>query len=212
MRSHPGRGTFPAAPQHTINKSHFADFGRSRLLPGPVAEVPVPSDSPMRREWVVICDAPDYPACVTGWEHPGQDQSGGQDRIFEALWSVDPQVVRSAARIGTELAAAAFPEIPRRIAARLSEEPGPSSADLRRASGFFERTLDYLAEALKPADLELPAYEAAQGPTGGATTQASTSVCGPPLSWLSATPARSIRSGDDNQSGRWLAAAPVSLR
>ena len=91
----------------------FADFGRSRLRPGPVAEIPVPWDSPLRREWSLVCDAPDLPACVTGWEHPGQDGCRDADRIFEVLWSVDPQVVRTAARIGTARATAAFPAMTR---------------------------------------------------------------------------------------------------
>lgn len=129
----------------------FADFECSRVLPGPLAEVPVPDDSPLRREWALICDAPDTPACVTAWERPGQDRCRDQDRIFEALWSVDPQVVRSAARIGTGLATAAIPHITERLATRLREEPDPSSADLRRATGLIERTLDYLAGAGRPA-------------------------------------------------------------
>jgi MerR family transcriptional regulator, light-induced transcriptional regulator len=129
----------------------FADFGQSRLCPGPVAEVAVPEDSPLRREWALICDAADAPACVTAWEQPGQDQRRDQDRIFEAVWSVDPQVVRSAARIGAELATVAVPEITERLSSRLSEEPGPGSADLRRASGVIERTLDYLAGTSRPA-------------------------------------------------------------
>jgi len=105
----------------------------------------------MRREWTLICDTPDTPACVTAWERPGQDQRRDQDRIFEALWSTDPQVFRSAARIGTGLAAAAIPEIAERLTARLNEEPSPSSADLRRATGLIERTLDYLAGAGRTA-------------------------------------------------------------
>ena len=109
----------------------------------------MPGSFPLRREWALVCDAADQPACVAGWEHPGQDGRRDRDRVFEALWSVDPQVVRSAARIGTELAAAAFPDIPGQLAARLSEEPGPSSADLRRASGIIERTLDYLAAVVR---------------------------------------------------------------
>jgi DICT domain-containing protein len=129
----------------------FADFGRSSLGPGRVAEVAVPEDSPLRREWALICDAPDTPACVTAWERPGQERRRDRDRIFEVLWSVDPQVVRCATRIGIELAAAAIPEIAKRLAGRLSGEPGPSSADLRRASGLIERTLDYLAGADRPA-------------------------------------------------------------
>jgi DICT domain-containing protein len=122
----------------------FADFEHGRERPGRLAEVAVPEGSPMRREWSLICDAPGHAACVAGWERPGQDHRADSDRIFEALWSVDPQVVRSAARIGTGLAAAAVPDIAARLEPRLTEEAGVSSADLRRASGLLERTLDYL--------------------------------------------------------------------
>jgi DICT domain-containing protein len=123
----------------------FADFGRSRRRPGAPAEVAVPPDSPLRREWALICDAPDTPACLMAWERPGQEGRQDRDRTFEMLWSVDPQVVRTAARIGVGLAAAAIPELSERIAGRLSGDPGPSSADLRRAGGLIERTLDYVA-------------------------------------------------------------------
>jgi DICT domain-containing protein len=129
----------------------FADFGRSRLRPGRVAEVAIPGDAPLRREWALVCDAPDTPACVAAWERPGQDRCRDRDRMFEVLWSVDPQVVRGAARIGAGLAAAAIPQLAQRLADRLSAEPAPSSADLRRASGLIERTLDYLAAAYQPA-------------------------------------------------------------
>lgn len=123
----------------------FADFAQIRRRPGPLVEIPVPASSPVRREWVLVCDAPDHPACVAGWEHPGQDRPRDADRIFEAVWSVDPPVVRSAARIAAGLAAAAVPGLPALLHARLSEQAGPSSADLHRASGVLERTLDYLS-------------------------------------------------------------------
>ena len=128
----------------------FADFERVRQLPGPLTEIPFSEKSPLRREWALICDAPDHPACLAGWEHPGQGQRRDPDRIFEVLWSVDPQVVRSAARIGVGLAAVAAPELPGQLEARLSGEPGPSSADLRRASSLLERTLDYVAAISRP--------------------------------------------------------------
>ncbi len=123
----------------------FADFARSRLHAEAVAEIAVPDDSPLRREWALICDAPDAPACVLAWERPGQEDRRDRDRVFEAIWSVDPQVVRTAARIGSRLATAAVPEIKERLTGRLSDEPGPSSPDLRRAGGVIERTLDYVA-------------------------------------------------------------------
>ena len=123
----------------------FADFERVRERPGPLTEIPVPGKSSLLREWALVCDAPDLPACIAGWEHPGQDQSRDPDRIFEVLWSVDPQLVRNAARIGTGLAAEAAPWLPGQLESRLAGEPGPSSADLHRASGLLERTLDYVA-------------------------------------------------------------------
>jgi DICT domain-containing protein len=129
----------------------FADFERARHGPGPVAEVPIPASSPMRREWALICDAPDHPACVAAWELPGQEHRRDRSRLFESLWSVDPQVVRDAARLGTQLAAADFPELPGALGARLDEEAPPSSADLRRASGLLERTLAYLAPGSGPS-------------------------------------------------------------
>jgi MerR family transcriptional regulator, light-induced transcriptional regulator len=125
----------------------FADFPASREQPGPVAEIGVPASSPLRREWALVCDAPDHPACVAGWERPGQEASRDRDRVFEAVWSADPQVVRTAARIGTALAAADIPDLTGRLAGRLSPDPGPGSADLRRASGLLERTLDYLTRS-----------------------------------------------------------------
>jgi MerR family transcriptional regulator, light-induced transcriptional regulator len=98
----------------------------------------------VQREWALLCDAPDLPACVTGWEHPGQDGKPDADRIFEALWSVDPAVVRSATMIAVGLAEAASPGRFSPLQARLAEPAAPGSADLHRASGLLERTLDYL--------------------------------------------------------------------
>ena len=123
----------------------FADFDHARERPGLLAEIPVPPGSPMRREWTLVCDAPDHPACVAGWERPGQDDRPDRDRLFETLWSVDPPVVRSAARIGIGLAAADYPELPERLAGTIGARADPSSPDLRRAGGLLERTVDYLA-------------------------------------------------------------------
>jgi MerR family transcriptional regulator, light-induced transcriptional regulator len=83
-------------------------------------EVPVPAAAPMRREWTLVCAAPDYPACVTGWEFPTQPGATDAGRRFEVLWSVDPQVV------GMPLTSS------------------PASADLRRAAGLLYRMTGYL--------------------------------------------------------------------
>jgi MerR family transcriptional regulator, light-induced transcriptional regulator len=122
----------------------FADFTRVRHQAGPTTEIPIPLGSPVQREWALVCDAPDLPACVVGWERPGQDGKPDADRIFEAVWSVDPSVVRSAARIAAGLAAAAVPGRFSGLQAQLTESAASGSADLQRAGGLLERTIDYL--------------------------------------------------------------------
>jgi MerR family transcriptional regulator, light-induced transcriptional regulator len=85
----------------------FADFERARKDPprgsrsniGMLHEVPVPDDAPLQREWMLVCDADDYPACLAGWEIPGQRVTRDADRRFEVLWTVDPRTVRDAAQI-----------------------------------------------------------------------------------------------------------------
>ena len=124
----------------------LADFEHSRLQPSRLVEVSVPEASPLRREWALVCDAPDHAACVVGWERPGQAGRSDRDRLFEAVWSVDPEVVRDASRIAFTLAAPAIPNLSEDIPSRLRQSAPRASVDLRRASGLLERTLDYLAD------------------------------------------------------------------
>jgi DICT domain-containing protein len=123
----------------------LADF--SDPLPvteGMPVEVAVPYDSPVNREWSIVCDAVDRPVCLVGWERPGP--AGGRDaqRRFELLWSVDPQVVRDAARIALGIADAYRPGW-RTDAWEPFDQPAPAgSDDLRRATGLFSRMMGYL--------------------------------------------------------------------
>jgi DNA-binding transcriptional MerR regulator len=79
----------------------FADFGERGPEGAPPAgetapiRVQLAPDAPARREWTLVCDSPDYPACVAGWEYPGQGAAADAERRFEVIWSADPQVVRS---------------------------------------------------------------------------------------------------------------------
>jgi DNA-binding transcriptional MerR regulator len=89
----------------------FADFGvpggvEQEDGPGPV-RVTLDEHAPMRREWTVICDGPELPVALIAWETPGQAAVVHRDRVFEVMWSVDPTVVRDAARHCAEAAAAA---------------------------------------------------------------------------------------------------------
>jgi MerR family transcriptional regulator, light-induced transcriptional regulator len=131
----------------------FADFSGTAGAGGPPPgepapiRVPLPPDAPARREWTLVCDAQDYPACVAGWEFPGQREAADAGRRFEVIWSADPQVVSDAAAICAQLAGSARPEL-RPLLDRLPSEPAPAaSADLRRATGLLSRMTGYLEQA-----------------------------------------------------------------
>ena len=122
----------------------FADFRESSGPDASPLTVRIPSDAPLRREWFLVCAAPDYPAFVSGWEFPGQKDIPDARRRFEVLWSVDPPSVRDAALICTQLARALSPSLDRLLGDLPSGPPPPASADLHRAIGLFNRMASYL--------------------------------------------------------------------
>lgn len=110
-------------------------------------EVPIPPDSPLNREWLVVCDAADLPACLVAVERPGQGTDPSARRTFEAVWSVDPRVVRDASHIAAALADELRPGW--RDAADLPPQPDPPgvSEDLYRATLLFDRMVAYIDAA-----------------------------------------------------------------
>ena len=113
---------------------------------GVPVEVAVPPESPLNREWLVVCDAADLPACLVAVERPGQGADGARERTFEAVWSVDPQVVRDASRIAGALADELRPGW---RDADLPAQPDPpgASEDLYRATLLFDRMVAYIDAA-----------------------------------------------------------------
>jgi DICT domain-containing protein len=136
----------------------FADFDSSGAATAAVAsaaampapwQVPVPADAPLRREWTLVCDATDYPACVAGWEFAGQEDRPDADRRFEVLWTVDPRVVRDAATICAQLVESWSPSLGP-LLGRLPSDPVPAaSADLQRAMGLLNRMTGYIESATR---------------------------------------------------------------
>lgn len=123
----------------------FADFARVRQSPLPV-EVPSPEGA-LAREWAIVCDAQGSAACLAGREPPSSNV--GQPsarRTFEAIWSVEPKVVRDAARICASLATRGSGALPRELMTRI-EEHALASTDLqvRLAAAIANRALSYLA-------------------------------------------------------------------
>lgn len=122
----------------------FADFDRASAASASPLRVPVPRDAPLRREWALVCDAADHPACVAGWEVLGQDDMADAERRFETVWTVDPRVVRDAAQAGVALGQAFAPKLTGVMAGLLTGTPPPASADLQRSAGLLNRMVGYV--------------------------------------------------------------------
>jgi MerR family transcriptional regulator, light-induced transcriptional regulator len=122
----------------------FADFDASSEPDASPLTIRTPADAPLRREWFMICAAPDYPAFVSGWEFPGQTGVPDARRRFEVLWSVDPAAIRDAAFICGQIAQALSPGLGDLVDDLPDAPPSPASADLNRATGLFNRMASYL--------------------------------------------------------------------
>ncbi|HWG15868.1 MAG TPA: DICT sensory domain-containing protein [Streptosporangiaceae bacterium] len=121
----------------------FADFAAAAGADGEPKQIPVPAGAPLRREWVLVCEARDYPVCLAAWEFPGQRDTGDASRRFEVLWTLDPRPVRDAALTCARLAESFSPGL--ELLGRLPAEPAPPvSADLQRATGLLTRMTTYL--------------------------------------------------------------------
>jgi MerR family transcriptional regulator, light-induced transcriptional regulator len=121
----------------------FADFAQSSAptdLRAPL-EVGVPAGSPLEREWVLVCDSAERPGCLVGWERPGDGRGG----LFETFWSVDPEVVRDAARLCARLSERYLPGSRFPHWEDLASTPPPASAQTLRASALLDRMLGYLS-------------------------------------------------------------------
>ncbi|KRF34665.1 DICT sensory domain-containing protein [Nocardioides sp. Soil805] len=123
----------------------FADRAEPQAArPGVPIEVALPRDAPLNREWLVVCDAPDLPACMAAVERPGQEGVADSRRRFEAVWTVDPRAVRHASRVAAALADEYRPGWRTPELDEVGVEPPGASPDLRRASDLLNRMMGYL--------------------------------------------------------------------
>jgi DICT domain-containing protein len=123
----------------------FADRwdGSAEEAEGPVRAA-LDEDAPMRREWVVICDALDSTACLSAWELPGQSEVPDRQRLFEAVWTVDPHAVRDAARVAASVAAGAGVLAAQPLLYQLAEAPAPRSTSPAGVTALFNRVVAYV--------------------------------------------------------------------
>ena len=122
----------------------FADFSERRQPRDAPIEVPIDRTDPMGREWSLVCDAPQYAACLSAWEPPGQSDVRDSDRMLETIWSVEPAVVREAARISKGIAGRSAPDLVAPIEDRLDSTPPPSGEEFRLVSALTNRMVAYV--------------------------------------------------------------------
>ncbi len=118
----------------------FAQFEHSDPDAAP-AEVALPHDAPMRREWAVVCDALDLPVVLTAWELPGQEDVPERQRLFESMWSVDGAAAHDAARVCA--AVAAEHGVPTSVGAG-APTGLPHTPDLAAVTTLFNRMVAYV--------------------------------------------------------------------
>ena len=109
--------------------------------------VDLPDDAPMRREWVVVCDAPDHAAMLTAWELPGQSDVPDARRLFEAVWTVEPRAVRDAARACAQVAQTLGHPEGGPLLYELAENPAPAPVELLDVASLLNRVVAYVDRA-----------------------------------------------------------------
>jgi DICT domain-containing protein/predicted DNA-binding transcriptional regulator AlpA len=119
------------------------DAGEPRQVSG-TTFVQLPEDAPMRREWAVVCDAPNYPAMLTAWELPGQSSVADRQRLFECIWTVEPGAVRDAARTCAQVAQQFGHDEAVPLLYELADNPPPPPLELLQATALLNRVVAYV--------------------------------------------------------------------
>jgi DICT domain-containing protein len=127
----------PDGPPDASDASDGRHDGASRT-----AVVRLPDTAPLRREWVVVCDADDHQVALAAWERPGQQGADGE-RVFEAVWTLEPSAVRDAARACASLAEQLDPTLAGTFG-DLDRDAAVRAEDLLDATNLFSRVVAYV--------------------------------------------------------------------
>jgi MerR family transcriptional regulator, light-induced transcriptional regulator len=113
----------------------FADFPATDPAARP-ARVALEPDSPMLNEWSLVCHDPEVSVALVAWERP----RGSGPRRFEALLTLEPDVVAHAARLCAETAERCG--LPGTVE-RLDEHGVARGEDPRRTASLLRRFATY---------------------------------------------------------------------
>ena len=124
----------------------YATFDDDEVAAAPAhgpAFVPLTTEAPMRREWAVVLDGDRLAVVLTAWELPGQYDVPDAERLFEAVWTMEPSVVRDAARVCLQVAQNAGSKIGEDTLADLGADPAPGGGDPQSSMNLFNRIVAY---------------------------------------------------------------------
>jgi len=126
----------------------FADFPDGLDATSRPARVALDPGSPLLREWAVVVRSETFSTVLTAWEVPGADP--GQ-RVFETIFSFEPEAVRVAA--DTCLAAARSAGLPEEALLRHPEvvTMGPPRTSSPGVDALVLRAVGYLQQLTRPA-------------------------------------------------------------
>lgn len=122
----------------------FADF-ETRTDTRPI-QLHVEREHQLTREWAIVCFAPGACAALAGWEPPGQDDVPDAERRFEAIWTVDPELVYEAVDAAAALAEREAPAVAEKIRSSVGPRPAPSGPDVRGVAALARRMVSYVSE------------------------------------------------------------------
>jgi DICT domain-containing protein len=124
----------------------LAEFDRHRARPGAPIEVALAPAAPLRREWAVVCDAPGVAACLAGVERA---PAPGRPRTFEAVWTVDPAIVRDATELALALARHHGDGVDEIASIALPPVVHDDAATILRATAITSRIVAYLDDGAR---------------------------------------------------------------
>jgi MerR family transcriptional regulator, light-induced transcriptional regulator len=138
----PARPRWLELSEFSIHAFVFAEFiGPS--AEGRLSSVPITANAPLRKEWAVVCDGPDFTVALSAWELPRQEDVADKARTFESVWTVDPVAVRDASRVCARIAEdAQAPGAPQAVR-RLSQIPSHQLVD-HGANALYNRVIAYI--------------------------------------------------------------------
>lgn len=129
----------------------LADFDEVREPDGGPVEIPIDTAEPIGREWSLVYDAREFGAVLSGWERPGQGDKPDDEREFEAMWSVEPDLVRDASTVAYGLVERTAPQVVAGIERLLAQPIEPQQPSIAQLTRLANRMIAYVGPPRQPS-------------------------------------------------------------